>query len=99
MSLSFFFFKNRFDSFSEEIEASVYKTDCGYGYLIKLNDELIFKQDIIPGIQNKLCFCSYNDAKKISELVKKKFKKNQSPFVTINEIKENEISLDCILIK
>lgn len=74
----------------------VYKIDNGYGYSITYNGKILIKQDYIPAIYGSQAFCSYDDALDVSNLVKEKLSKNKNPKISLFELKELEISLNCL---
>ena len=77
-------------------KSSVYKTDNGYGYSITYNGKVLIKQDYIPAIQNTQTFCTYDDALHVSNLVKEKLYKNKNPKISLLELKQLKICLNCL---
>lgn len=68
----------------------------GYGYTISLNEKVIIKQDYIPYIQDKISFCTTEDAQKIAVVVQKKLLKRENPSVTLIELEQQSIILNCL---
>lgn len=80
----------------DEFVTNVHKTDMGYGYTISLNEKVIIKQDYIPYIQDKISFCTTEDAQKIAVVVQKKLLKRENPSVTLIELEQQSIILNCL---
>jgi Domain of unknown function (DUF4907) len=93
--IGFIVLKTNFSSRPEVYKTSVYKINDGYGYSISYHNKLIIKQDIIPGIQTNQSFCNANDAQKVANLVKEKLNNNESPNISLQELKSLEIQLKC----
>lgn len=92
-----FIVKNtRFSSKTETFKTAIYQTNTGFGYSISFNDKLLIKQDYIPTIQSNQSFCTYQDAQKVANLVKKKLNNNINPKITLLELKQLGIQLNCI---
>lgn len=68
----------------------------GYGYTISLNEKVIIKQDYIPYIQDKISFCTAEDAQKIAVIVQKKLLNRENPSVTLIELEQQSIILNCL---
>ncbi|MBP0905206.1 DUF4907 domain-containing protein [Mariniflexile gromovii] len=80
----------------EPFNTKVFKTDSGYGYSISFRNTLLIKQDYIPTIQNNVSFCTPQDAQKVADLVKKKLNHKENPKITLSELKQLGIKLNCI---
>ena len=74
----------------------IYQTNHGFGYSISYNKKILIKQDVIPAIQSNTPFCSYEDAERVANVVLKKIYKKEAPTVTITELKQLGIQLNCI---
>lgn len=88
-------FKTNIGTRPKVYEASIYKYNEGYGYSISYNNKLVIKQDAIPVIETNQPFCNFNDAKKVANLVKEKLKNEESPNVSMDELKSLHIQLKC----
>ena len=80
----------------DRFETKVHKTITGYGYTINLNGKVIIKQDYIPYVQDKISFCTTKDAQKIADIVKKKLIKNENPSISLIELEQQGITLNCL---
>lgn len=75
--------KNSKEDFSTEI----FKTENGgFGYQIKLNDQVIINQEIIPAISMNASFKTEKDARNTAKLVVQKIKNKKVPSVTVQEL-------------
>ncbi|MDO7172870.1 DUF4907 domain-containing protein [Mariniflexile sp. AS56] len=81
---------------SDPFKTAVFKTETGYGYSVSYNNKLLIKQDYIPTIQNNSSFCSKQDAQKVANLVKEKLHSKENPKVSLLELKNLGIKLNCI---
>ena len=63
------------------VNASVFKTDKGWGYSIIVNNKLYIRQDIIPAVEGNQGFATKEDATKVAELVLNKMKNKEKPIV------------------
>ncbi len=77
------------------IEITVYNIKDGYGYSLQMNKKILIKQDYIPAIQERSHFCTYSDAYKVGTIVKNKIEHGEGPGITLEELKENNISFLC----
>lgn len=76
----------------KDFSAEVFKTkNGGFGYLIKLNDLVIIKQEIIPAISKNVPFNTGEDALKTAGLVVQKIKNKKVPSVTVHELDSMDI--------
>ncbi|WP_196893385.1 DUF4907 domain-containing protein [Aureivirga marina] len=94
--LSFFVIsctENKVDLDSLNIE--IIKNSYGFGYEIKQQSKILIKQDFIPAIQNRKRFCSFEDANKIASLVVKRIKNKKNPRITLQDLQELKIELNC----
>lgn len=72
---------------NEEFSTEIFKTENnGFGYQIKLNDEVIIKQEIIPAISMKAPFKTEANARNTAKLVVQKIKNKKVPSVTLHEL-------------
>ena len=62
------------------------KTETGWGYVIKNNEQIIIRQSIIPVIANKKSFKNEQEALKVGNLVLQKLKNNNSPTITKKDL-------------
>ncbi|WP_159023402.1 DUF4907 domain-containing protein [Formosa sp. L2A11] len=92
--VAIFFQTNK--SSSSIFNSKVYKTNSGYGYEITMNDKLLIKQDYIPAISENISFCNEDDANKIADIVISKLEEKVAPTITLEELKENKIILNCL---
>tara|TARA_R110001583_G_scaffold22784_3_gene85036 strand:+ start:6489 stop:6827 length:339 start_codon:yes stop_codon:yes gene_type:complete len=88
--------KTTFNNNTEPFKAAIYQTNTGFGYSISYNDILLIKQDYIPTIQNNQSFCSYQDAQNVANLVLEKLYKKVNPKISLLELKQLGIQLNCI---
>jgi hypothetical protein len=65
----------------------------GFGYLIKLNDKVIIKQENIPAISTKISFKTEKDALKTAGLVVQKIRNKKVPSVTPWELDSLKIDV------
>ncbi|WP_372755223.1 DUF4907 domain-containing protein [Mariniflexile sp.] len=77
-------------------ETTVFETGSGYGYSISYKNKLLIKQDYIPTIQNNQSFCSYHDAKTVANLVTEKLIIRVNPRVSLSELQQLGIKLNCV---
>lgn len=77
-------------------EVLVHETKDGYGYSITYNKKVLIKQDYIPAIQDIQSFCSSEDALKVATLVKEKLNKKENPKVSLIDLKQFKIKLNCL---
>jgi len=70
------------------VNASIFKTDKGWGYSIFVDNKLFIRQDIIPAVEGNEGFATKDDATKVAELVLNKIKNNEKPIVKKEELKE-----------
>lgn len=79
-----------------EFETQVYQVENGYGYSIQYHQKTLIKQDFIPVIQKNQSFCNYEDAQKVATLVVEKLVKKQNPRISLQELKNLNIQINCI---
>jgi len=89
-------FKTVFTHESEKFETAVFQSKNGYGYSISFKNKLLIKQDFIPAIQKSQPFCNSNDAQKVAYLVAEKLNKKENPRVTLSELNDLNIQLNCL---
>lgn len=77
-------------------EVFVHETSRGFGYSITYNEKMLIKQDYIPAIQDVQSFCSSEDALKVATFVKEKLNKRENPKVTLIDLKQFRIKLNCL---
>jgi len=94
--VGFIVFKTVYSHKSENFKTIVYKSNNGFGYSISFKDKLLIKQDFIPAIQKSQPFCNSYDAQKVANLVVEKLNKKENPKVTISELNEYDIQLNCV---
>ncbi len=70
------------------VNASIFKTDKGWGYSILVNNKLLIRQDIIPAVEGNKGFATKDDATKVAELVLDKIKNNEKPIVKKEDLKK-----------
>ena len=70
------------------VDASIFKTDKGWGYSIIINNKLFIRQDIIPAVEGNQGFATKEDATKVAELVLNKMKNKEKPIVKIEDLKQ-----------
>lgn len=92
----FIIIKTTFNNKTDSFITAVYKTNTGYGYSISYNNKLLIKQDYIPAIQNNLSFCNFQDAQRVANLVKEKLSNKENPKISLSELKQLHIKLNCI---
>ncbi|MBC9795020.1 DUF4907 domain-containing protein [Sinomicrobium weinanense] len=80
----------------EGITVEVYEVPGGYGYLVKNDSKVLIRQDMIPSIQQISPFCSYDDAKAVAALVKRKMLRNEHPAITKEELKALHVQIKCL---
>ncbi|MDO5969418.1 DUF4907 domain-containing protein [Flavivirga aquimarina] len=93
--IGFIVLKSDINSIKNDFKTSIYKIKTGFGYSISYNNKLLIKQENIPAIQNNQPFCSFNDAQKVSDLVKEKLEKKETPKISLIELKKLKIQLNC----
>jgi hypothetical protein len=95
-SISFYFAVNEnFEIVHKNYASKIYKTTSGYGYLIKSNNHIIIKQDIIPSLQANQSFCTFKDANNTANLVIDKLMQKQNPSISVQDLKKLNITIDC----
>ena len=70
------------------VNASIFKTDKGWGYSIIVNNKLYIRQDIIPAVEGNQGFATKEDATKVAELVLNKMKNKEKPIVKKEDLKQ-----------
>lgn len=70
------------------VNASVFKTDKGWGYSIIVDNKLFIRQDIIPVIEGNQGFATKEDATKVAELVLNKMKNKEKPIVKREDLQQ-----------
>lgn len=79
--------KNSGKNSKNEFLTEIFKTESGgFGYQIKLNNQVIINQETIPAIALNAPFKTEKDARKTSELVVQKLKNKNIPSVTLQEL-------------
>lgn len=81
---------------SSAISTEVIAIPGGYGYVLKNGNKVLIKQQIIPAISNTSPFCTYDDARAVAFLVRKKMLKGETPAITKEELKALHVRLNCI---
>lgn len=84
------------DKNTKDIKISIHQVKNGFGYSLSANSKIIIKQDFIPVIEKKYSFCTFNEALKVAKLVKGKLINNQSPTITMKDLKSLEIGFNCL---
>ena len=87
----FFFFQQE-----NSMSITVFEIDGGYGYEIYSENHLLVKQENIPAIQENIPFCRRVDAEKVAKMVRQKIIKKQSPSISLEELKEVKIKINCV---
>lgn len=70
------------------VDASIFKTDKGWGYSILIDDKLFIRQDIIPAVEGNQGFATKEDATKVAKFVLKKMDNKQKPVVMKEDLKQ-----------
>lgn len=70
------------------VNASIFKTDKGWGYSIIIDNKLFIRQDIIPAVEGNQGFATKEDATKVAELVLNKMKNKEKPIVKKEDLKQ-----------
>lgn len=97
IGLIYFAVKISLDNWTKnKIEITTFKIKGGYGYLLSSNNKILIKQKYIPAIQKIKVFCTENEAFKIAVIVKKKITNNESPTLSVDELKNQNINFNCI---
>ncbi len=92
----FLIFKAIKNDFTPEFKTQVYQVNKGYGYRIQYQEKTLIQQEYIPAIQKNQSFCNYNDAQKVAVLVVEKLSNKQNPKITVQELKQLNIQINCI---
>ena len=92
--ISFIVFKSSFRGSPNVFKSQIYEYNEGYGYSISYGNKIIIKQNIIPVIPANKPFYDFYDAQKVADLVKEKLDKNESPHISLEELKELNIQLE-----
>ena len=82
-------------SAKNDLNAQIFRSETGYGYKIIDHEKTLIKQEYIPAIPNKTVFCSKKDAEKIANLVIEKITLKLNPAISLEELKNTGIALDC----
>lgn len=69
------------------IDASIFKSDKGWGYSILIDNKLFIQQDIIPAVEGNRGFATKDDATKVAKLVLNKIKNKEKPIVKKEDLK------------
>lgn len=77
---------NQDKNLKEDFKTETFKTSDGFGYYIKLNDQVIIKQEIIPAISVNVAFKTEKDAENTANLVIQKIKNKKVPSVNREEL-------------
>lgn len=83
---------------NDRVTIEVFEVSGGYGYLIKNQDKVLIRQDVIPAIQARSPFCSYDDAGAVADLVRRKMLKRESPAITKEELKALHVQINCLVL-
>ena len=70
------------------VDASIFKTDKGWGYSIIIDNKVFIRQDIIPAVEGNQGFATKEDATKVAELVLNKLKNKEKPIVKKEDLKQ-----------
>lgn len=70
------------------VDASIFKTDKGWGYSILVDNKLFIRQDIIPAVEGNQGFATKDDATKVARFVLKKMDNKEKPIVTKADLKQ-----------
>jgi hypothetical protein len=70
------------------VNASIFKTDKGWGYSIIIDNKQFIRQDIIPAVEGNKGFATKEDATKVAELVLTKIKNKEKPIVKKEELRQ-----------
>ena len=84
---------NKNDSY---FKIEIHKVKNGYGYSLSNNGKLLIKQDLIPAIQKKYPFCTFEDAYNVATLVKERIVKNQNPKIILIDLENLNVSINCV---
>lgn len=72
----------------------VFENENGWGYQIYYKEQLVIKQNHIPGIVNKKSFKTKSDANKIGHLVISRLMQEQPPNISKEDLDESEVSYE-----
>ncbi|MFI2742180.1 DUF4907 domain-containing protein [Zhouia sp. PK063] len=75
------------------LTTEVYAVKNGYGYRIKLNENILIQQNFIPAAYGKKGFKTRTEAQTIANLVVQKLLAKSSPTVTMEDLKNNQIHI------
>lgn len=91
------FYFVKFDAFSESnpYNSEIIRVDNGFGYQINYNSKLLIKQEYIPEIQLNKTFCTKQEAEKVAQLVCEKLYKKENPKITLQNLNQLNINLNC----
>lgn len=70
------------------VDASIFKTDKGWGYSILIDNKLFIRQDIIPAVEGNQGFGTKADATKVAKFVLQKIDNKEKPIVTKEDLKQ-----------
>jgi hypothetical protein len=70
------------------IDASIFKTDKGWGYSILIDNKLFIRQDIVPAVEGNQGFATKEDATKVAKFVLQKIDNKEKPIVTKEDLKQ-----------
>lgn len=68
--------------------SSVFATDKGWGYDIRVNDSLLIHQDVIPALPVNSGFANKEQAEAAASLVVSKLRKKEYPALSADEVKQ-----------
>lgn len=66
--------------------SSVFATDKGWGYDIRVNDSLLIHQDVIPALPVNTGFARKEQAEAAASLVVRKLRKKEYPTLSADEV-------------
>lgn len=91
---AFFIFSNKQQD-NGLFTTEVFNLENGFGYKINYNSKVLIKQNYIPAVQSNKTFCSARDAEQVANLVIEKLKAKKSPNITLQNLNQLNINLNC----
>lgn len=88
----FFYEQDEKGIYNTQLELVVKENGTGWSYEIYDNNNILIKQEIIPGVSGKQYFATKNEAKKIGKLVLMKLRNHQQPTITVKELEDSKIN-------
>lgn len=73
------------------LRSEILNLENGYGYEIKLDDQVLIRQEYIPVLPGKKPFATAEDAQRTAEKIIRKLQNREDPILTFSELKELQI--------